>query len=200
MLSSLTSPEVPHRTESAPGHQIRPPEGDASPSSSALPSFSDGTITHLAKSYSGTLLGPHSTAQPPPQSWICVGEKDIVSIIFDGVQAIQLSPEFKKKLCHPWSKSVVVRLVGKSIGYSFMCNRLRSMWKPQGNMQVIDVDMDCYLVRFGEEKDYFKALTGGPWMIFKHYLIVQQWDPSFRVSTKLPSKMVVWVRFPHLPI
>ncbi|CAN1819277.1 Putative ribonuclease H protein At1g65750 [Linum perenne] len=66
------------------------------------------------------------------------------------------------------------------------------MWKPRGSMQIIDVDMNCYLVRFGEEKDYFNALTGGPWLIFDHYLVVQQWDPSFRVSTKLPSKMVVW--------
>ncbi|CAN1339562.1 hypothetical protein LINPERPRIM_LOCUS38538 [Linum perenne] len=74
------------------------------------------------------------------------------------------------------------------------------MWKPLGNMHMIDVDMDCFLVRFGADKDYFKALTGGPWMILDHYLIVQQWNPSFRVSNKLPSKMVVWVRFPHMPI
>ncbi|CAN1149277.1 hypothetical protein LINPERHAP2_LOCUS16931 [Linum perenne] len=49
-------------------------------------------------------------------------------------------------------------------------------------MHMIDVDMDCFLVRFGADKDYLKALTGGPWMILDHYL------------------MVVWVRFPHMPI
>ncbi|CAN1142696.1 hypothetical protein LINPERHAP2_LOCUS13202 [Linum perenne] len=74
------------------------------------------------------------------------------------------------------------------------------MWKPSSSMQVIDVDLNCFMVRFGEEKDYFRALTGGPWLILDHYLVVQQWDPSFRVSDKLPSKMVVWIRFPHLPI
>ncbi|CAN1159558.1 hypothetical protein LINPERHAP2_LOCUS22784 [Linum perenne] len=98
------------------------------------------------------------------------------------------------------SDSPLISIAGKIIGYSFTCNRLKAMWKPQGSMQVIDVDMNCYLVRFGEENDYFRTLTGGPWMIFEHYLVVQQWDSSFRVSTKLPSKMVVWVRFPHLPI
>ncbi|CAN1217695.1 hypothetical protein LINPERPRIM_LOCUS1093 [Linum perenne] len=50
------------------------------------------------------------------------------------------------------------------------------------------------------EQDYFKALTGGPWMILDHYLIVNQWDPTFRVSNDLPKKMVAWVCFPHLPI
>ncbi|CAN1191448.1 hypothetical protein LINPERPRIM_LOCUS42095 [Linum perenne] len=58
-------------------------------------------------------------------------------------------------------------------------------------MHVIDVDFDYFFVSFGNEKDYFKALTGGSWLILDHYLIVQQWDPSFRVSSKLSSKMVV---------
>ncbi|CAN1326355.1 hypothetical protein LINPERPRIM_LOCUS33802 [Linum perenne] len=67
-------------------------------------------------------------------------------------------------------------------------------------MQIIDLDKECYIVKFSNDQDYFKALTGGPWLILDHYLIVQQWDPSFRVSSTLPSKMVVWIRFPHLPI
>ncbi|CAN1152494.1 hypothetical protein LINPERHAP2_LOCUS18778 [Linum perenne] len=56
------------------------------------------------------------------------------------------------------------------------------------------------MVKFANDQDYFKALTGGPWMILDHYLIVHQWDPSFRVVNDLPKKMVAWVRFPHLPI
>ncbi|CAN1121856.1 hypothetical protein LINPERHAP2_LOCUS1027, partial [Linum perenne] len=148
----------------------------------------------------GALVGTTSPEQQSVTPWICVGEKDIVSAVSDGIRSLRLSPVFKEKLCRPWTNSVIVRLIGKNISYTFMCNRLKAMWKPRGSMQVIDVDMNCYLVRFEEEKDYFNALTGGPWMIFDHYLVVQQWDPSFRVSTKLPSKMVVWVRFPHLPI
>ncbi|CAN1315504.1 hypothetical protein LINPERPRIM_LOCUS29732 [Linum perenne] len=143
-------------------------------------------------------------AAPTPiltsQSWICVGEKDIVPSISNGIRSLKLSKEFKEKLCMPWTNTVVIRLLGKSVGYSYLCNQLRAMWKPLGNMNVIDLDLDCFLVRFQNEKDYFKALTGGPWMVLDHYLIVQQWDPSFRVSNKLPSKMVVWVRFPHMPI
>ncbi|CAN1165922.1 hypothetical protein LINPERHAP2_LOCUS26434 [Linum perenne] len=67
-------------------------------------------------------------------------------------------------------------------------------------MHVVDLDRSCFMVKFANEQDYFKALTEGPWMIFDHYLIVHPWDPSFRVSANLPTKMVVWVRFPHVPI
>ncbi|CAN1122463.1 hypothetical protein LINPERHAP1_LOCUS6649 [Linum perenne] len=95
---------------------------------------------------------------------------------------------------------MIVRLLGKNIGYAFLCNRLHAIWKPLGHMHIVDLDRNCFLVKFANEQDYFKALTGGPWMLLDHYLIVHQWDHSFRVSEDLPKKMVVWVRFPHLPI
>ncbi|CAN1192292.1 hypothetical protein LINPERHAP2_LOCUS41475, partial [Linum perenne] len=56
------------------------------------------------------------------------------------------------------------------------------------------------LVKFSIEQDYLKALIGGVWILLDHYLVVHRWDPSFRVSNDLLKKMVVWVRFPHLPI
>ncbi|CAN1787258.1 hypothetical protein LINPERHAP1_LOCUS17568 [Linum perenne] len=74
------------------------------------------------------------------------------------------------------------------------------MWKPSGNMHIVDLDKSCFLVKFSVEQDYFKALTGGPWILMDHYLVIHQWDPSFRVSNELPKRMVAWVRFPHLPI
>ncbi|CAN1126812.1 hypothetical protein LINPERHAP2_LOCUS3653 [Linum perenne] len=179
------------------GQFNRPPEGDSPPPPSAE---GGGKAMNDQRSYSGALLGFPNKPTPTPQSWICVGERDIISSVSNGIRSLKLSKEFKEKLCTPWTNTVVIRLIGKSVGYSYLCNRLRAMWKPLGHMNVIDVDLDCFLVRFGNERDYFKALTGGPWMILDHYLIVQQWDPSFRVSSKLPSKMVVWVRFPHMPI
>ncbi|CAN1173740.1 hypothetical protein LINPERHAP2_LOCUS30846 [Linum perenne] len=74
------------------------------------------------------------------------------------------------------------------------------MWKPTGNIHIVDLDKSCFLVKFSVEQDYFKALTGGPWILLDHYLVVHQWDPSFRVSNDLPKRMVAWIRFPHLPI
>ncbi|CAN1332717.1 hypothetical protein LINPERPRIM_LOCUS35828 [Linum perenne] len=75
------------------------------------------------------------------------------------------------------------------------------MWKPTGNLHIVDLDKSCFLVKFSIEQDYFKALTGGgAWILLDHYLVVHQWDPSFRVSNDLPKRMVAWIRFPHLPI
>ncbi|CAN1815933.1 hypothetical protein LINPERHAP1_LOCUS27610, partial [Linum perenne] len=151
-------------------------------------------------SYKSALWGFVPSPSKTQKDWIVVGQKDIISSVTNGIKSLSFSDSFKTKLCKPWTNSVIIRLMGKSIGYAYLCHRLRSMWKPAGSMHVVDIDRDCFIVKFSNEQDYFQALTGGPWMILEHYLVVQQWDPSFRVSGKLPAKMVVWVRFPHLPI
>ncbi|CAN1816349.1 hypothetical protein LINPERHAP1_LOCUS27742, partial [Linum perenne] len=151
-------------------------------------------------SYKGALAGVPPISPNAHKSWICVGENDIVPSIRNDIRTLQISKSLKDKLCKPWTNTAIIRLIGKSIGYNYLCHRLSSMWKPMGSLQIIDLNKNCYLVKFDNEQDDFKALTGGPWMIFDHYLVIQQWDPSFRVSDKLPSKMVVWARLPHLPI
>ncbi|CAI0393618.1 unnamed protein product [Linum tenue] len=67
-------------------------------------------------------------------------------------------------------------------------------------MEIKDLDHDCFLVKLDNEQDYFRALTDGPWVIFDHYLVVQQWTPSFKASDPLPKTMIVWVQFPALKI
>ncbi|CAN1170989.1 hypothetical protein LINPERHAP2_LOCUS29303 [Linum perenne] len=112
-----------------------------------------------------TALQGHSSAPNTAQQWIPVGEKDILPAVRDGIKSLNLSDEFKDKLCKPWSNTVVVRLLGKSIGYSYLCHRLHAIWKPFGNLHIVDLDRNCFLVKFANEQDYFKALTGGPWKI-----------------------------------
>lgn len=37
-------------------------------------------------------------------------------------------------------------------------------------------------------------------MVLDHYLIVNRWTPNFNTSTDNTEKLLVWVRFPTLPI
>lgn len=41
---------------------------------------------------------------------------------------------------------------------------------------------------------------GGPWMIMDHYLMVKDWVPNFDPATDETKKLIVWVRFPDLPV
>ncbi|CAN1172053.1 hypothetical protein LINPERHAP1_LOCUS22606, partial [Linum perenne] len=134
------------------------------------------------------------------QVWIPVGANNISSSASNGIKALSLSDDFKERLCKPWVNSAVIQLLGENVGYSYLYQRLHAIWKPLGNLHIVDLNKNCFLVKFSNEHDYLKDLTGSPWMILDHYLVVHHWDPPFRVSNELPKKMVAWVRFPHLPI
>ncbi|CAN1172326.1 hypothetical protein LINPERPRIM_LOCUS30815, partial [Linum perenne] len=111
-----------------------------------------------------------------------------------------LSKDLKEKLCKSWANTLVVLLLGRNIGYAYLYHIVRSMWKPTNPMHIIDLDKGCFMVKFADEQDYFKALMGGPWMILDDYLVVHQWSHDFCVFDSLPAKMVVEVQFPLMPV
>ncbi|CAI0375831.1 unnamed protein product [Linum tenue] len=160
-------------------------------------STSQQSLTY-AKAVSGGSTANRN--QNPAIQWTPVGEHDLVTGERNGEPSLQVSAAFKAKLCAPWQKTLVVRLLGLRIGFVTLCNRLKNLWRPTGSMEVKDLDHDCYLVKLDNEHDYLRALTDGPWVIFDHYLVVQQWSPKFKASDPLPRTMIVWVQFPALKI
>ncbi|CAI0381002.1 unnamed protein product, partial [Linum tenue] len=79
----------------------------------------------------------------------------------NGEPALHMSVEFKAKICAPWQNTLVVRLLGLRIGFVTLCNRLKSLWRPTGSMEVKDLDHDCFLVKLHNEQDYIRTLTDG---------------------------------------
>ncbi|KAL4388900.1 hypothetical protein GQ457_09G004750 [Hibiscus cannabinus] len=94
---------------------------------------------------------------------------------------------------------IIVRLLGRNIGFQTLLNRIHILWKPNGDLQLIDLDNNYFLVRVEDPRDYRKILTEGPWTIFGSYLTVQPWSRSFSTTEKYPTHVVVWVRLPGLP-
>ncbi|CAL1407456.1 unnamed protein product [Linum trigynum] len=161
-----------------------------------------GLAPGMALSYAKAAMGGSQPTATPSQAfqWTPVGEHDLVTGDRNGEPALTVSAEFKAKICAPWQRTLVIRLLGLRIGFITLCNRLKSLWRPVGAMEVKDLDHDCFLVKLDNEQDYFRALTDGPWVIYDHYLVVQQWTPKFKASDPLPKTMIVWVQLPALKI
>ncbi|XP_061339920.1 uncharacterized protein LOC133286515 [Gastrolobium bilobum] len=70
----------------------------------------------------------------------------------------------------------------------------------EGVYEVIDLDNGHLLLRFSDEKDYFRILHEGPWVLADHYLIVQRWRPMFNPYDEDVRKLAIWMRIPSLPI
>ncbi len=86
------------------------------------------------------------------------------------------------------------------MGYVFLFNKLKFLWKAFGNFSCVDLGEGFFLIRFDSKSSFEEVLKGGPWFIGEHFLSLRPWTPNFRASTASVSSIVVWVRLPELPV
>ena len=67
-------------------------------------------------------------------------------------------------------------------------------------LELIAIENGFFLAKFLSSNDYEFAKYEGPWMIFGHYLTVRPWHPNFEPNQDTLRSLLVWVRFPCLPI
>lgn len=75
----------------------------------------------------------------------------------------------------PWSNSLIIKLVGRSIGYHYLWRRIQAMGRTLGEPLLIDLGFDFFIVKLARCEEYERALFEGPWMIDDHYLHVLRW-------------------------
>lgn len=63
---------------------------------------------------------------------------------------------------------------------------------------MVDIGHGFVMVKFDMHADREKVISGGPWMVFDHYLVVRPWVPDFISSEVKIDKTLVWIRFPSL--
>ncbi|KAJ4836132.1 hypothetical protein Tsubulata_022221 [Turnera subulata] len=127
-------------------------------------------------------------------------EGDIVISDGEGGPFMKLSESFKTKLRKPWENAVVIKLLGKRIGFRVLKSKIQNLWKPRSPFRLIDLENDFFIVRFKDNSDTMQALLGRPWTVFGHALMVQPWTPNFRATDGIIGKATVWVRFKGIPL
>lgn len=104
------------------------------------------------------------------------------------------------ELCRPWRKSLIIKVLGKEVGYKFLLNKIQKLWSPSGTLDMLDFKNNFFLVMFSSSKDMRYALQEGPWMVAGHYLLCQRWRPEFNPFEDHVRRQAVWIRIPGLPI
>ncbi|KAI9106887.1 hypothetical protein K1719_022415 [Acacia pycnantha] len=102
------------------------------------------------------------------------------------------SDKMKKRLYKAWNKAVIVKLLGRNIGYKLLLSIIQKLWAKKGVLSLINIGMGYFVVKFTNKEDYLNSLTGGPWMIFDHYLTVRPWTPQFNPKRATVDKVAVW--------
>ncbi|KAL1559138.1 hypothetical protein AAHA92_09514 [Salvia divinorum] len=128
-----------------------------------------------------------------------IGDDDVTREFDD----IEPKIVFKERIMTLVEKSmestVVVKLLGRSISYNALQNRLWAIWKPRGQFFMMDLDNDYYQIRFNNLDDYQNALSGGPWIVYGHNLTIQPWSVNFNPLQSHPTSIVAWIRIRSVP-
>ena len=149
----------------------------------------------------GDIPGAYEQAFKLDNVWDDGEESDTeVEPLIEGMAEVKLSKETKDRIRAPWSKALIVKVFGRTVGYSYLTFKLNALWKPATRMDCVNLGKDYFLIKFYCADDYDKVLHGGPWFIGEHFLAIKPWEPYFRASGDNLTSVAVWVRFPELPI
>ncbi|KAG8488979.1 hypothetical protein CXB51_017071 [Gossypium anomalum] len=99
-------------------------------------------------------------------------EGDVSMDMVDGMPSIAFSEPIKNILFKEMDLTIVLKLLGRNIGYNALHNYIG---------------------------DYNKVLTQGLWIIYGQYLTVQPWTKDFNPLQPYPSVVLAWILLPGLP-
>ena len=113
---------------------------------------------------------------------------------------IRLTPELKNQLAGPWKTSVILKLMGRPLGYRALQIRLAGIWRSTSTTHLIDLGYGFFNMHFAVIKDYHHALMDGPWFVSDQYLHVQAWEADFHLQIAKITTTAVWIRLEQLSI
>lgn len=112
---------------------------------------------------------------------------------------IEFSEVEKSRLEKKWGQSLIIKLLGGTLGFMQMKRRVQAMWGVGGKVELSDIGNGFFIASFSDMDDYFFALEGGPWLIQNHYLTVQTWKRNFNAMAENIRHVAIWIRLPGLP-
>lgn len=109
-------------------------------------------------------------------------QEDVVVVLSGDFPTVSFSNKVHNYRSQAMKNFVIIRLLGRAIGNRPLLGRLQSLWRSTETLQLVDLENNYYLIKFSNSDDFMHTLTGGPWVIYIHYLIVQPWTSSFLVG------------------
>ena len=100
----------------------------------------------------------------------------------EGLIAIKFTKEQKRRFRSPGNKALIVKVYGRSVGFSFLHTRLFSVWKPVGKIDCVDLGKEFFLIHFSVKEDCEAVPRNEPWFIGENFLSIRPWKPNFHPS------------------
>nr|POE98606.1 hypothetical protein CFP56_78125 [Quercus suber] len=99
-------------------------------------------------------------------------DEDVEPLI-EGMAEVRLSKETNSRIWEPWSKALIVKVFGRTVGFNYLTFKINALWRPSDRMDRVNLRKHFFLIRFKSTEDYDKVLRGGPWFVGEHFLAIQ---------------------------
>ena len=151
------------------------------------------TAEQRPASFRDKLLGrntPH--AQDEADDWISDDEEISHEEETDpDCPIVKLSKEEKARFRRPWKQTLIIKLLGRSIGYHLLLRKIQELWRPSAAVDLVALDNGLFMAKFSSMEDHDFSSSGAPWMIFDHYLIVRPSQPNFNPTQDTLQNLLV---------
>ncbi|KAL4352696.1 hypothetical protein GQ457_06G009900 [Hibiscus cannabinus] len=94
-------------------------------------------------SYARKVKGSLADAKSPPsflKDEVTFLDGDIITDCTWKIPSIQFSNKIHDQIDNNLSNAIILRLLGRNIGYRALVNRVTTLWKPIGSLHIIDLD------------------------------------------------------------
>ena len=98
---------------------------------------------------------------------------DEVESFQQGLAIVKFSKEFKQHIRTPWSKALIVKVYGRTIGFNFLHSRIHSLWKLARCLDCVNLGHDFFLIQFSLKEDFEAIWKKGPWFVGEHFLSIR---------------------------
>ncbi|KAI9100746.1 hypothetical protein K1719_024108 [Acacia pycnantha] len=78
------------------------------------------------------------------------------------IPSIEFSKEVREVLAKGMERTLIIKLLGRSITYGELLNRTWAIWQVKGSYQLVDMGGGFYFATFELDEDYNKAMKGQP--------------------------------------
>nr|POE62353.1 hypothetical protein CFP56_44227 [Quercus suber] len=79
--------------------------------------------------------------------------------LVEGMVDVKLSQETKSCMRAPWTKALIVKVYGQTVGYSYLTFKLNTLWKPVAKMDCVDLGKDFYLIKLKLPIEFYDPLV-----------------------------------------
>lgn len=98
-----------------------------------------------------------------------------------------MTREEKTEARRPWRNGLIIKLIGRYIGYHYLWRGIQAMWRTQGEPMLIDLGYDFFIVKLSRQEEYDRALLEGPWIVGGPLDDWRQLPPRPTLETELCS-------------